>query len=427
MKVTVVGLGYIGLPTAAQIASKGIRVQGYDVNPEVVSTINRGKIHIVENDLEQLVKQVVANGNLTAHASPQPADVFIIAVPTPFHADKVPDLTYIKAAAEAIAPHLLPGNLIILESTSPVGTTELLSQWILESRKDLTFNPEASNAIYLAYCPERVLPGKILYELVNNNRVIGGINAQSSDKAKDFYYFFVKGELTLTNCRTAEMAKLTENTFRDVNIALANELADVCEDFNVDVWELISITNKHPRVNVLNPGIGVGGHCIAVDPWFIIKTSNVNCSLMTQARVINMGKPGHVSNKILATAAQINAQRIACFGLSYKPDIDDLRESPAIEVVESLGLKYQGQIDLVEPHITKLPGHLSIYGNMRLQNMATALENADLVVVLVAHSEFKMVINQINHKPILDFVGMLPHNRELASKHALAQLETVNS
>ncbi len=425
MRVTVAGLGYIGLPTAAQIASHGIRVQGYDVNPVVITTINRGETHIIENDLDQLVKQVVGNGNLTAHASPQAADVFVIAVPTPFHADKVPDLSYIKAAAEAIAPLLQPGNLIILESTSPVGTTELLSQWILESRKDLSFEADGANVIYLAYCPERVLPGKILYELVNNSRVVGGINPQSSQKAEKFYSLFVKGGITLTNCRTAEMAKLTENTYRDVNIALANELAEVCDDFGIDMWELIAITNKHPRVNVLNPGIGVGGHCIAVDPWFIIKTSNVNCSLMSQARAINMGKPGHVSNKILHEASRINAQRIACLGLSYKPDIDDLRESPAIEVVESLGLKFKGQIDVIEPHVNILPKHLSIYQNIQLHELTPALLDADLIVVLVAHSQFKEAINRVVDKPILDFVGMLPHNRVVAVKKVTTETELV--
>lgn len=428
MRVTIVGLGYIGLPTAAQVANHGIRVFGYDIKPEVVATINEGKTHIIEHDLDCLVKTVVANGHLTAHHSPQPADIFVITVPTPFYADKVPDLSYIKEASGAIAPLLQPGNLVILESTSPVGTTELLGQWLLESRPDLSLTEQAKNQIYLAYCPERVLPGQILHELVHNDRVIGGLNVSSLQKAKEFYGIFVKGPLSLTRCRTAEMVKLTENTYRDVNIAFANELAEVCHDFGVNIWELISIANKHPRVNVLNPGIGVGGHCIAVDPWFIIKTTNVNCSLMNQARAINMGKPSHITNKILLEANKSNATAIACLGLSYKPNIDDLRESPAIEILQSLGLKFNGQIYAVEPHVQALPKSLATYSHIQFASMADALAHADLLVVLVAHTQFKNLANFVYDKPILDFVGLFPQGRDqlvMGQRRMMEEVEMV--
>jgi len=390
------GLGYIGLPTAALIASKGIKVYGVDINKEVVDTINRGKIHIVEPDLDGLVREVVESGYLEASTSPEKADVFLIAVPTPFKEGNIPDISYVESAIKMILPYLEEENLIIIESTSPVGTTEKMYELIIRER------PELKDKIYMAYCPERVLPGRILYELQFNDRVIGGINPLSSQKAKEFYFLFVKGELHETDAKTAEMCKLVENAYRDVNIAFANELSLICDKAGINVWELIRLANKHPRVNILWPGVGVGGHCIAVDPWFLITQYPEESRLMKTAREVNLYKTEWVINKIKENAKEFEKEtgrkpKIACLGLTYKPDIDDLRESPALYIVRRL-LDEGYNVLAVEPHIQELD-------DFEIYELENALEESDIVVILVAHSQFKCL--NIRKEQILDFCGVL--------------------
>jgi len=334
-KVSVIGLGYIGLPTAAVIASRGIEVIGVDVNQHAVDTINKGEIHIVEPDLDIVVRSAVMTGKLKATVTAEPADAFLVAVPTPFKGDNhEPDLSYIEAAAKSIAPVLEKGNLVVLESTSPVGATEKLSAWLAEARPDLTFPQHKGDTadIKVAHCPERVLPGYVLQELVSNDRVIGGMSKSCSEKAMALYKTFVKGECIISNSRTAEMAKLTENSFRDVNIAFANELSLICEKLKINVWELIKLANRHPRVNILNPGPGVGGHCIAVDPWFIVNSCPEEAKLIAAARYVNDGKPHWVVDQVKQAADQFKKPVIACLGLAFKADIDDLRESPALDI-----------------------------------------------------------------------------------------------
>ena len=338
-KVCVVGLGYIGLPTASLLATKGFQVYGIDVNESAVEMINSGKVHIYEPDLDIMVKAAVQSGNLKAGIVPETSDIFILAVPTPFKDDHKPDLTYVEQATKTIAPYIKPGDLVILESTSPVGTTEKVTEWILEEREDLTVTEEINSnkgVFFVAHCPERVLPGHILRELVENDRIIGGINQNSTKKTVDFYKKFVKGKILETNARTAEMAKLTENSFRDVNIAFANELSMICDELNINVWELIGLANRHPRVNILQPGPGVGGHCIAVDPWFIVDAAPEQAKLIHTARQVNDYKPGYVIDKIREKADKFKNPIIACLGLAFKANIDDLRESPSVEIVEYL-------------------------------------------------------------------------------------------
>ncbi|WP_028862302.1 UDP-N-acetyl-D-mannosamine dehydrogenase [Psychromonas aquimarina] len=393
-KVSVIGLGYIGLPTAAIIASRGMSVIGVEVNQKAVDTINAGKIHIVEPDLDIVVRSVVSTGNLRAVTTAEPADVFILAVPTPFiHSNDDshhPDLHYIEEAAKTIAPVLEKGNLIILESTSPVGTTEKLADWLAEARPDLSFPQNSGDAadINIAHCPERVLPGHVLQELVSNDRVIGGISKSCSDKAVTFYATFVRGECIVTNARTAEMAKLTENSFRDVNIAFANELSVICDKLKINVWELIKLANRHPRVNILNPGPGVGGHCIAVDPWFIVDSCPEEANLIKQARLTNDHKHFYVIEQITRAADEFKRPVIACLGLAFKADIDDLRESPALQIVEQLAKNKIGQLIAVEPNLRSLPEHLLRMG-VEFTHLEHALEIANVVVVLVDHKEFK--------------------------------------
>jgi len=351
MLVSVIGLGYIGLPTAALIASRGIKVSGVDLNPDIVKTINRGKIHIVEPDLDQLVKNSVLSGNLRAKTIADKADVFIISVPTPFKANHKPDLSYIESAVKAIAPILDKGNLVILESTSPVGTSEKIAEWIKEIRPEMALpelGKEIISDLHIAHCPERVLPGNILYELVQNDRIIGGISRESARKAVDFYKIFVKGDCLITDCRTAELSKLVENSYRDVNIAFANELSLICDKLNINVWELINLANRHPRVEILQPGPGVGGHCIAVDPWFVVDSAPHEAKIIKLARSVNDEKPNFVLKKIDEAIANsrkdVSELSIACLGLSFKPDIDDFRESPAMEIskkVSTIGFKRQ--------------------------------------------------------------------------------------
>lgn len=411
--VSVIGLGYIGLPTAAVIASRGIKVVGVEINQHAVDTINAGKIHIVEPDLDIVVKSVVSTGFLRATTTVEKADAFMIAVPTPFkHGDDdshSPDLSYIESAAKAIAPVIEAGNLVILESTSPVGATEKLAGWLKEARPDLTFPQDAGDQadIKVAHCPERVLPGYVLQELVSNDRVIGGISPACSAAAAGLYKTFVRGECIITNARTAEMAKLTENSFRDVNIAFANELSTICDQLRINVWELIKLANRHPRVNILSPGPGVGGHCIAVDPWFIVDSCPEHAKLIKQARLTNDAKPHYVVNQIKEAADQFKRPVIACLGLAFKADIDDLRESPAVQIVEDLAQAKVGEIIAVEPNISELPGSLSD-ANVTLASVAAALEVANVVVILVDHKEFKAADRSLfAKKVVIDTRGLL--------------------
>ena len=400
--ISIIGLGYIGLPTAAVFASRKVKVVGVDVNQHAVDTINRGEIHIVEPDLDMVVHAAVTEGYLRATTQPEPADAFLIAVPTPFKDGPTgphhPDMDYIEAASRAIAPVLKKGDLVILESTSPVGATEQMAAWLAESRPDLTFpqtHGEASD-IRVAHCPERVLPGQVLRELVQNDRVIGGMTPKCSDAAARLYKTFVQGECVITNARTAEMCKLTENSFRDVNIAFANELSIICDKLGINVWELIQLANRHPRVNILQPGPGVGGHCIAVDPWFIVSAAPGDANLIRSARQVNDSKPKWVIEKVKrAIANHLIAHpnktakdvTIAFYGLTFKADIDDLRESPALAIVESMGRIFPGAILAVEPHIINLPPNLS--HKIELATMNDAYTQADIEVILVGHKIIK--------------------------------------
>ncbi|WP_088330306.1 UDP-N-acetyl-D-mannosamine dehydrogenase [Lacimicrobium sp. SS2-24] len=407
-KVSVIGLGYIGLPTAAVIASRGIEVIGIDVSQKAVDTINQGKVHIVEPDLDMVVQAAVTMGKLRASMSPEPADAFMIAVPTPFKEGHQPDLSYIEKAAQAIAPVLEKGNLIILESTSPVGATEKLAGWLQALRPDLAF-PDQGNGepdVHVAHCPERVLPGRVLEELVSNDRIIGGLTPKCCDNAIALYKTFVRGECIATNARTAEMAKLTENSFRDVNIAFANELSIICDELKIDVWELIALANRHPRVNILSPGPGVGGHCIAVDPWFIVDSAPESARLIRTAREINDHKPDYVVSRVKAAADEFKRPVIACLGLAFKADIDDLRESPALDITAELVESGIGEVLAVEPNIQALPERLK-GKNVRLVSLQQALEQANVLVVLVDHKPFKALSsNDINTKVVVDTRGL---------------------
>ncbi|OGN55968.1 MAG: UDP-N-acetyl-D-mannosaminuronic acid dehydrogenase [Chlamydiae bacterium RIFCSPHIGHO2_12_FULL_44_59] len=393
-KVSVFGLGYIGLSTAAILASRGCEVVGVDINANVVATINQGNIHIVEPYLEELVHSAVFHGKLKAALTPEKSDVFLIAVPTPFQNDHKPDLSYIEAAAKAMIPFLEAGNLIILESTPPVGTTEKLKTWL--GRDDL----------FIAYCPERVLPGQILQEIVNNDRIIGGLSPKCAEKAKDFYQIFVKGECLLTDARTAEMTKLTENAFRDVNIAFANELSLIAERLGINVWELIRLANRHPRVKILQPGPGVGGHCIAVDPWFIIDAAPDIAKLIRTSREVNDSKPLHVLKRAKEMLKGLKNPIVACFGLSFKADIDDIRESPALEIVKHLAKENIQELLIVEPHLKTLPQELHL-PHVRQMELQEAVQKADLLLLLVNHQPFiKLDRALLKGKPILDTLGV---------------------
>ncbi|WP_022946023.1 UDP-N-acetyl-D-mannosamine dehydrogenase [Pseudoalteromonas ruthenica] len=406
-KVSVIGLGYIGLPTAAVIASRGLEVTGVDVNQHAVDTINAGNVHIVEPDLDIVVKSAVQAGKLRATTQAETADAFMVAVPTPFKDGHEADLSYIEAAAKSIAPVLEKGNLVVLESTSPVGATEALSEWLSEYRSDLSFPQQAGdNAdIKVAHCPERVLPGHVLRELVENDRVIGGMSDACSQAAVSLYATFVKGECLLTNARTAEMAKLTENSFRDVNIAFANELSIICDKLKIDVWELINLANRHPRVNILNPGPGVGGHCIAVDPWFIVSSAPEQAKLIRTAREVNDSKPVYVLEQIKAAAEQFKKPVVACLGIAFKADIDDLRESPALDITKQLCV-CDAEVLVVEPNIEELPTQLSELG-AKLVSLENALERANTLAILVDHKEFKLIDpNVVARKAIVDSRGI---------------------
>ncbi|MEM7093789.1 MAG: UDP-N-acetyl-D-mannosamine dehydrogenase [Actinomycetota bacterium] len=401
--LTVVGLGYIGLPTAALFAASGMRVRGVDVAPAVVDAVNRGAPHIVEPGLDKIVATATSSGGLVASTELQPSDVFVIAVPTPFRGDHEPDLSAVEAAAASIAPHLRPNDLVVLESTSPVGATESLARWISDRRPDLGLG--ADHGIAIAYCPERVLPGNIMHELVHNDRLIGGLTPSCAERAAEFYRRVVKGECRNTTARTAELAKLTENAFRDVNIAFANELSLVAHDVDVDVWELIELANLHPRVNILRPGPGVGGHCIAVDPWFIAHASE-NTPLIRTARGVNDAKPAWVVDRVLEAIAAIEEPVVACLGLSYKPDIDDLRESPAIEVVRLLSELERMRVIAVEPNIGALPAPL-VNRAVDFASLDHALAEADVVVGLVPHAEVLQIpAERLEGKILVDPAGI---------------------
>ncbi|EHC9865870.1 TPA: UDP-N-acetyl-D-mannosamine dehydrogenase [Vibrio alginolyticus] len=400
--ISVIGLGYIGLPTAAMFASRKKKVIGVDVNQHAVDTINQGKIHIVEPDLDMIVSAAVSEGYLKATTTPEPADAFLIAVPTPFLPCKegevpAPDLSYIEAASKAIAPVLKKGDLVILESTSPVGATEQMAAWLAEARGDLTF-PQTHGAqadVNIAHCPERVLPGHVVRELVENDRVIGGMSTRCSERSVELYRTFVQGDCVVTNARTAEMAKLTENSSRDVQIAFANELSIICDKLDINVWELIALANRHPRVNILQPGPGVGGHCIAVDPWFIVSKTPEEAQIIHTARKVNDGKPDWVINKVklaIAEFLQANPDKtardvtVACYGLAFKPDIDDLRESPAMAITQKIAEMHAGRVIAVEPNIEAVPEKLK---HVELMDFEVAPKEADIQVLLVDHKEFK--------------------------------------
>lgn len=404
-KVCIIGLGYIGLPTAAVFASRKVKVLGVDINQQVVDTINQGKIHIVEPELDILVHAVVKDGYFKAATLPDEADAFIIAVPTPFKGeDHEPNLDYIKAASKSVAKVLKKGNLVILESTSPVGATEQMAKWLADERPDLTFPHQIGEEsdIKIAHCPERVLPGQVIRELVENDRIVGGMTQQCTEQAANLYKIFVQGECIKTNARTAEMAKLTENSFRDVNIAFANELSILCDKLDINVWELIKLANRHPRVNILQPGCGVGGHCIAVDPWFIVHQNPNEAKMIKTAREVNDNKPNFVIQKIKERVKGILQPKIACLGLAFKPDIDDLRESPALDIVIKLASERNNQILAVEPNIKQLPLKLQDKANIELVSLTQALDEADIVVILVKHKEF---IGMQSDK-LIDFVNI---------------------
>ncbi len=391
-KVTVVGLGYIGLPTAALIARSGCKVTGIDVSAKVVETVNNGKVHIEEVDLDGLVQGVVARGTLVASTTMVAADTFVIAVPTPHDAEHRPDTSFVLDAARAIAPVLEAGNLVILESTSPVGTTEKVAELIADLRPDLRVPGRCSGAadIFIAYCPERVLPGRILVELVDNDRCIGGITPRCARRAMTFYRQFVRGACVTTTARAAEMVKLVENSYRDVNIAFANELSMMAEALGVDVWEVIRLANRHPRVNILQPGPGVGGHCIAVDPWFLVHGAPEHSRLIRTAREVNIAKTAHVIGAAEMLVAQHPRARVACLGLAFKPNIDDFRESPAVEVAAALARRFGSQIDIVEPYARGLPMEFAGTG-ARLIDLDSALSECELLIVLVDHDLFKSI------------------------------------
>ena len=396
-KVVFLGLGYIGLPTAAVAAHHGYEVVGVDVNPSVVETVNQGKVHIVEPDLDRVVKEAVTHGHLRAVTQPETADAFFIVVPTPFKQNHRADMTYVESATRSVVPFLKPGDLFVIESTSPVFTTERMAELIYRLR------PELKGEIFIAYCPERVLPGNTLYELVHNDRVIGGINPESTDKAIEFYSAFVQGKLHRTNARTAEMCKLTENSSRDSQIAFANELSIICDRAGINVWELIELANKHPRVNILQPGCGVGGHCIAVDPWFIVSDYPEQAQLIKRARETNDYKADWCANKVLDTCrafVEKNGREpvVACMGLAFKPDIDDLRESPAKYIVSRIITESRADVLIVEPNIASHPSFNLTDGN-------EGYAKADIIVWLVRHTPFLSIAKDAD-KIELDFCGI---------------------
>lgn len=407
-KVLVIGLGYIGLPTAAVIASRGMQVVGVDVNEHVVKTVASGAIHIEEPDLAGLVQKVVSSGALKVATEPQEADVFVIAVPTPINEEKRSDLRSVMAAVDSIVGVLRAGNLVILELTVPIGTTEQIARKIAHARSDLTVGMAegAQTDISVAYCPERVLPGRILAELVNNDRCIGGVTPHCARRAQRFYKTFVRGACIATSARAAEMVKLTENAFRDTNIAFANELSLICDRFNINVWEVIDLANRHPRVNVLRPGPGVGGHCIAVDPWFIVELAPDLARLIKTGREVNDSKITSTVERAIALIEEHPYAKVACCGLAFKANVDDLRESPALEVAHQLASRYGSRIRIVEPYIRQLPAELARLG-AELMDIDEAIRTCEIAVVLVDHDQFKMIpLAERRHLAVIDTRGI---------------------
>ena len=405
--ISVVGLGYIGLPTAATLATRGVEVIGVDVKESVVQRLNEGKAHFSEPDLDILLEAAVTTGKLRAVTEPVPADAFIIAVPTPFLSDKSADLSYVESATRAIAKVLKEGNLVILESTSPVGTTRKICEWIAEERPDLVLPRDGRpGSVNIAYCPERILPGRMVFELVENDRILGGMSDACARRAETLYRLFVRGALLHTKAPVAELVKLIENAYRDVNIAFANELSNLCEQMGLNIWEAIALANRHPRVNILNPGPGVGGHCIAVDPWFLISAAPDKTPLMAAARQVNDGKPELVLDQVRRQMDRFKRPVVACLGLSYKPDIDDLRESPALHITAQLAEENVNLI-VVEPHVPVLPGSLANRPNVERKSFEEAIRQADIIVLLVGHTVFKdaprdLLLSRI----VIDTVGL---------------------
>ncbi|MGO4535831.1 UDP-N-acetyl-D-mannosamine dehydrogenase [Leifsonia sp. 2MCAF36] len=393
-RVAIIGLGYIGLPTAVALATRGIDVTGVDINQKTVDSISQGHVPFVEPDLAVAVSGAVSMGRLTATTEVPEAEAFIIAVPTPFQDDHTADLSYIESAAASIAPRLKTGDLVVLESTSPPGTTEQVSRWLAERRPDLHFPHDTDGLpdISVAHCPERVLPGRIMIEIVTNDRVIGGVTRQCANLAASLYRVFTQGAILTTDAASAEMAKLVENAYRDVNIAFANELSLIGERLKLDVWEIIRLANRHPRVNILSPGPGVGGHCIAVDPWFIVGAAPDLAKLVRTAREVNDSKPHHVADQVIERASRFRDPTVACLGLTFKANVDDMRESPAVDVVAAIAQRDPGlDIRVVEPFTKELPRRLADAPNIRLQSASDAIDEADIVVLLVDHEQFKTI------------------------------------
>ncbi|MGO1925466.1 MAG: UDP-N-acetyl-D-mannosamine dehydrogenase [Brachybacterium tyrofermentans] len=406
--VCVIGLGYIGLPTAAVLAQAGKFVIGVDVKESVVDSVNKGQIPFVEEGLETVVAGAVARERLLAQTTVPAADAYIVSVPTPFKEGHAADLSFVESAARSIASQLTGGELIVLESTSPPGTTEHMAEVILAERPDLTGDPGLPTSVYFSHAPERVLPGRIMIEMVDNDRIIGGTTTEASSFTRDLYASFCRGELLLTDARTAEMAKLTENAFRDVNIAFANELSLIADQLGIDVWELIELANHHPRVNILQPGPGVGGHCIAVDPWFIVAAAPATSRLISTAREVNDSKPAAVLEKVLSAAERFKAPRVAALGIAFKANIDDLRQSPSRTIVSDLAKSLEnGTVMVVEPNIEQLPEELESRANVQLAELDDALEQADIVLLLVDHAPFKNVDpDSLRSKVVLDTKGI---------------------
>lgn len=409
-KVVVVGLGYIGLPTAAVIARAGAYVLGLDVSQHVVDTVNEGRVHIEEVDLHGLVQGVVDRGRLRASTTPEPADAFVIAVPTPIREGHAPDISYVLSAAQTIAPVLKAGDLVILESTSPIGTTEQVAELIAKARPDLKIPGHCTGTpdLYISYCPERVLPGRILIELIENDRVIGGITPRCARKAMGFYRQFVRGACLTTTARAAEMVKLVENSYRDVNIAFANELSMIADQMGIDVWEVIRLANRHPRVNILQPGPGVGGHCIAVDPWFLVAGAPETAHIIRTAREVNEAKTDFVIGRAIRMVEEHPGAKVACLGLAFKPNIDDFRESPAVTIAAALARRFGEQIRLVEPFARALP--MEFAGtNASLVELDDALADCDILIVLVDHDMFKSIpLEERDSKIVYDTRGLWP-------------------
>jgi UDP-N-acetyl-D-mannosaminuronic acid dehydrogenase len=409
-RISIIGLGYVGLPTAATIAARGVPVVGVDLRAEVVDRVNSGAAHIIEPDLDIVVQSVVSMGMLRAVATPEPAAAFIIAVPTPVRRDNAPDMRAVEQALGAIAPVLARGNLVVIESTSPVGTTRRAAAQLRMLRPDLSFPGEGVEEadVMLAYCPERILPGNTLRELTDNERLVGGLDRRSAERAHALYSIFAKGTIHRTDAATAEMVKLAENAFRDVNIAFANELSLICEASGIDPWQVIHLANLHPRVNILAPGPGVGGHCIPVDPWFIVAQQPALARLIRAAREVNVAKQRHVGERIARAAARFREPRIALLGLAYKPNVDDLRESPAVAIAQQLIEDGAGECYLVEPHLAGPPRSFAERRGVHWSGLDAALGEADIVAILVAHDQFRAIDRQaLSEKIVIDAVGLL--------------------